>query len=234
MPALSVESQSATAASSSSSPLTSSTDESLATLSTPSQSSSTSVSDTSRPKRWYGNFKTKITDLSKIPKAKILNLTVKDGPDASIKIRKNRGEMLQHVLVMAVLWKLFRKTYPNMEIEVDVGDRLYTPDVVARNDRGEIIFWGESGRMKPKKAADLARRYPKAHIVHCRHGMDIDDFSKDIYNAIRNEPREGRFTFASIPFDVWRFFDDDLNVNVTMDDLVWKEVEWNEQRGTDY
>ena len=201
------------------------------------------------PKRWFGNTKHKITDWSEIPKSKRTTLTLRDAQDddAAMEFRKHRGETLQHVLVMAVLWKLFRPEYPHMRIDTDIGDDdSYIPDVVATKtkinnntdnpsqatttivDKDAVVFWGESGRMSVTKACALCRRYPNAHIVQCRWGMTIDQYGRDTIRAVQQQQelinRPGRFTLASIRHDVWHYIDAHGNINISKDDLEWKEV----------
>jgi hypothetical protein len=197
-------------------------------------------------RRWNGNYKhvsKKFADMRKSKKL-WLNLTANG---VTKTLQKKRMESLQHVLTKAVIWKLYMDEYPNLEIEYDIGDPDYLPDVVSlgpisnsdnytQNDKREPIFWGESGRMKVHKALDLMQRYPCAHIVHCRWGVDISAFSDPLIEYIQNEVEEGRledpcswwkgqFLFASLPLDVWRFFDEDTGtILITKNDLEWRDL----------
>lgn len=209
-------------------------------------------------RRWNGNYQHVSTRLEDVPKSKTMRLKVMatfpntttttndDGYYHCTKtLQKKRMESLQHVLTKAVIWKLFRKDYDRMEIELDIGDPNYLPDVVGwkkkkdhDKDNGPPQFWGESGRMKPHKALDLMKRYPDAHIVHCRWGMaSIDTFAEPMLTYMSTELEEGRldppstwwkgkFTFASLPLDVWRFFDNETGeILVTMEDLEWRDLD---------
>ena len=140
-----------------------------------------------------------------------------------------------------MIWALFLDEYPNLEIEYDIGDPNYLPDVVNTPTAagGDPLFWGEAGRVKVHKAVDLLRRYPNTLIVHCRWGMDIDEFSKPLENYLQEQfdlgllldldglqNRTANFTFCSLPLDVWRFIDEDtMTIHITKDDLEWKELE---------
>jgi hypothetical protein len=144
--------------------------------------------------------------------------------------------------------------YPNLQIEYDIGDPDYLPDVVsvvmdddddddtpknatAATTHSSPLFWGESGRMKVHKAVDLLERYPDTHIVHCRWGMDIETFSKPLMDHLQEQydlglldhlatHRTAKFTFCSVPLDVWRFIDEETGtIHVTKQDLEWKELE---------
>ena len=172
--------------------------------------------------QWFGNTKHPIKSISEIPKAKKHTLVL-EGQS----FEKKRGETVQHVLVKAVLKKLFEDEYGTMHIEHDTGDPDYTPDAVALNKDGEPVFWGESGRISVRKAVNLCERYPNTHIVHCRWGFpNVDEFAREEERAIRKISRPGRYTFGSLPNDVWKYFDDDGNIHISKDDVEWKEVEF--------
>lgn len=227
-------------------------------------------------RRWNGNYEHTSRRLSDISKAKKLWLNV-TANGITKTIQKKRMESVQHVLTKAVIWKLFMEEYPHyeVEIELDIGDPDYLPDVVgfirngtdgnfalldAGNKAGSNcdavssdssksmatktpkivpLFWGESGRMKVHKAFDLMRRYPNAHIVHCRWGVDLDAFALPFLDYIEDQVEEGKvndlstwwngtFSFASLPLDVWRFVNEDgtdgTTIAITRDDLEWRDL----------
>jgi hypothetical protein len=193
-------------------------------------------------RRWNGNFKQTYKLLKDIPTSKAMRLNVTAACGSTKTLKKKRMESLQHVLTKAVIWKLFMNEYSRMEIEYDIGDPAnYVPDVVGwktDHEDGPPQFWGESGRMKPHKALDLMQRYPHAHIVHCRWGMkSIDEFAQPMLKYLSIEMEEGRldpplawwngkFTFALLPLDVWRFIDNKTGeILVSKDDLVWRELD---------
>jgi len=196
--------------------------------------------DRSQSRRWNGNYKTASKRLADIPKKKKIKLALVANGVKKI-VEKKRQETLQHVLTKAVIWKLFMDECPNLEIEHDIGDPNYLPDgwqVVDASEKGEIELWGEAGRMKVHKAVDLMQRYPETHIVHCRWGMSIADISKPLEDylwckfesgELDLSKRSGRFTFCSLPHDVWRFIDDESGViSVEKEDLEWKELSFPE------
>lgn len=211
-------------------------------------------------RRWNGNYKHASKKLSEVSKAKKMKieLSVVDGAGkvTTKVLEKKRQETLQHVLTKAVLWKLHCDRYPNIEIELDIGDKDYLPDVISLpspdikrsidNCSVEVtaspselkpLFWGESGRMKVHKAVDLMRRYPTTDIVHCRWSMELDDITaplqdhlQSLYDqdALEDLPlRPGRFRFAALPLDVWRFIDEDTGmIHITDNDLEWRDLEF--------
>jgi hypothetical protein len=201
---------------------------------------SKNTNDRTSSRRWNGNYKHGSKKLSDVSKAKKLKLDlVANG--VTKRVEKKRQETLQHVLTKAVIWKLFMTEYPNLEIEHDIGDPNYLPDVVNINQSPENesqmpLFWGESGRMKVHKAIDLMQRYPDANIVHCRWGIDIETFSQPLLDHLQEKydsgeldlsNRKGKFTFGSLPLDVWRFVDEETGaIHVEKEDLEWKELEF--------
>ena len=186
--------------------------------------------------RWNGNYKHKSKKLCDVPKAKKLQLELKVPNGQSTVVYKKKQETLQHVLTMAMIWALYLEEYPRLEIEQDISDPDYLPDVVSVDSDGVPLFWGESGRMKVHKAVDLLQRYPGTHIVHCRWGMEITDFSEPLEGYLQEQfdlglldlrsHRTAKFIFCSLPLDVWRFIDEDtMTIHITKADLKWKELE---------
>jgi hypothetical protein len=186
--------------------------------------------------RWNGNYKHVSRKLADVKKSKklIIDLTANG---VTKTLEKKRMESLQHVLTKAVIWKIFMNDYPDMDIEKDIGDPDYLPDVISMSMDGDPLFWGESGRMKVHKALGLMQRYPRAHIVHCRWGVDIDTFSEPFLDFLAKELEDGRiddpsswwhgkFEFASLPLDVWKYIDEETGtILVVKEDIKWKVLD---------
>jgi hypothetical protein len=222
---------------------------------------------TKSSRRWNGNYKTPIRRLAEVPTSKKLKFNV-TAYGQTKQLSKQRQESIEHVLTKAIIWKIFMDESQDddddddeqnpmvvsmikFEIEMDIGDPHYTPDVVGimpkpqqddeddNDGEGDVLFWGESGRMKPHKAVDLMRRYSNARIIHCRWGIDLDTFVTPFmdYFVERIENGEieqklsswwnGQFSFATLPADVWRYIDEDTNntITVTKSDLSWRELD---------
>ena len=153
----------------------------------------------------------------------------------SLTLYKKSQETLEHCLCKALLWALYVDEYgvSNINVEQDIGD-VYLPDVIAfpsmgGNGKEEPLFWGESGRMSPKKAADLCRRYPNTHIVHMRWGMEGGVEHKFVYDMKRSiEPylkyRNAPFHVVTVSGDPRDFFDEDGFIRISKQDLEWKEL----------
>jgi hypothetical protein len=187
-------------------------------------------------RRWTGKYKHASKKLSDVPKSKKLKLNL-TANGVTKTLEKKRMETLQHVLTKAMIWKLFMDEYPDLEIELDIGDPDYLPDVVGTStttsNHTEISFWGESGRMKVHKALDLMRRYPNAHIVHCRWGIDVESFMGPFTEYLETELQDedtswwkGKFSFASLPLEVWEFIDESTGtILIERSDLEWRELD---------
>jgi len=186
-------------------------------------------------RRWNGNYKHVSKKLSDVPKSKKLSLKL-TANGVTKTLEKKRMETLQHVLTKACVWKMFCEDYPNLEIEKDIGDPDYLPDVVGTtttNNHTKISFWGESGRMKVHKALDLMRRYPEAHIVHCRWSIEIESFMGPFIEYLETELQDedtswwkGKFSFASLPLEVWEFIDEETGtILIERGDIEWKELD---------
>jgi len=63
---------------------------------------------------------------------------------------KKKFESEIHVLTKAFLWALFLPDYPDLSVEIQVGNR-FKPDLVQLDDDGKPTFWGEAGRVSLKK-----------------------------------------------------------------------------------
>jgi hypothetical protein len=188
-----------------------------------------------------GNSKPPIKKLSDIPKAKKHTLeltTLNDCGERTTKVlEKNKYESLQHVLTKALLWKLFQEDYPDIQIELDISDPDFLPDVISlppstatTDSDPSPLFWGESGRMSLDKALELAERYPATHIVHLRWGMALSDYVPDYAPALSKvQNRTARYTFGAIQRkEVWDFFqegdDGVITVQIEKEDAEWLEL----------
>lgn len=68
---------------------------------------------------------------------------------------KKPVESTEHVVMKALIWALYLPQYPDLIVEIPVGDK-YKPDVVSLDAQGEPVFWGEAGDVS------TARRYVRS------------------------------------------------------------------------
>ena len=137
---------------------------------------------------------------------------------------KKPREHASHVLVKALLWALYLPDYPDLAVEVPVGDR-YKPDLVAVGPGGRPRFWGESGHVGRAKVRALARRYPATHFALGRWEARLDPIEKLVRDALAGRRRSAPFDLIRFPADsATRFIDDRGDISVSLGDLEWRRV----------
>ena len=157
-----------------------------------------------------------------------LTLRASDGDGLrKLVLVKRRGESIEHVVMKAVLWALYLPDYPEMQVEVSIGD-AYTPDLVqqapppgglAYGDP-EPVFWGEAGKVSADKWRSLLRRFPDTHFAFARWAERLDPHVAIVERARGDRPRRAPFDLLSLPPDAAdRFLADDGTVRVSRDDL---------------
>lgn len=73
-----------------------------------------------------------------------------------VRLYKRLGESYEHVLMKALGYAMFIGEFPGLEIETRVGLR-YRPDLVARDEGGRFLFWGECGANSLRKTGWLLK-----------------------------------------------------------------------------
>ncbi|MEO1666553.1 MAG: hypothetical protein AAFU54_18095 [Chloroflexota bacterium] len=135
-------------------------------------------------------------------------------------------ERAEHVLMKAFIWALYLPQYPDLTVEVRVGDR-YKPDVVAvdealaiKDANGAFTFWGESGRVGEDKIFSLAKRFPSTHFVIAKWEKNLRPLEKMVREAVNARERIAPFDLLRFEdADADRFIDERGNVTLTHDDL---------------
>ena len=102
-------------------------------------------------------------------------LIVRAADGAKLVLAKKRGESREHVLMKAALWVLYRPAFPDLRVEVPIGD-AFKPDVVAlahppggpAYGDARPTFWGEAGKVSERKWRSLFRRFPETHFALAR------------------------------------------------------------------
>lgn len=134
---------------------------------------------------------------------------------------KRSNELASHVVMKALLWGLYLPDYPEMSVEIHVGDR-YKPDVVALDGNRRPVFWGEAGQVNLHKIRSLARRYRDTHFAIAKWDTRLDTHRSLIEKALAGLPRRAAFDVLVFPDDsVERFVTDAGQVCVGHDDLQW-------------
>ncbi|MEM7347481.1 MAG: hypothetical protein AAF485_24845, partial [Chloroflexota bacterium] len=135
---------------------------------------------------------------------------------------KKSNEKTTHVLLKAFLWALYLPSYPNLRVEVKIGDR-YKPDVVSLDSEKSPEFWGEAGQISPEKIRSLVRRYRHTHFAIAKWVTSLDPLEAIVSDALNEFPRDTPFDLIAFPDDsAERFIDSQGQVIVDFDDIVWK------------
>jgi hypothetical protein len=138
---------------------------------------------------------------------------------------KHKQERIEHLWMKAFLWALYLPDYPDLSVEVRVGDR-YKPDVVATDPRrGRPRFWGEAGHVGPEKIEALVERYPATHFAVAKWATALDPFLDLIETAVHPVDRSAPIDLLRVPADSPdRFVDAKGRISISWDDVTRTRV----------
>lgn len=151
-------------------------------------------------------------------------ITVKAHDRQLVLIKKDR-ERIEHVWMKALLWALYLPQYPDVQVEVSIGDR-YKPDLVARDAEGSPLFWGEAGQVGVQKVGSLLRRFPTTHFAWAKWDSRLAPYAAIIDKARHrlgrgNRPRPAPIDLIAFPADsVDRFIAPDGQLTLTLTDCT--------------
>jgi hypothetical protein len=135
---------------------------------------------------------------------------------------KRKQKRIEHVWMKAFLWALYLLEYPDLSVEVRVGE-TYKPDVVAMDPRrGRPRFWGEAGHVGPERIDTLIGRYPGTHFAIAKWDRALDPVLEMVEQAVHDVDR-------SAPIDLIRFSPDSADRFVDETGQVtisWEAVSW--------
>jgi hypothetical protein len=137
---------------------------------------------------------------------------------------KKPVESTEHVLMKAFLWALYLPQYPDLIVEIKIGDR-YKPDVVALDGAGEPVFWAEAGEVSTAKIRSLARRYRRTHFALGKWSSPLAPLAAIVTEATRGLERRAPFDLIRFPPDAAeRFIDDAGVIHLQHEDLTWLRI----------
>ncbi len=137
---------------------------------------------------------------------------------------KKPVESTEHVVMKALLWALYLPEYPDLVVEIKIGDR-YKPDVVSLDATGEPVFWGEAGDVSTAKIRSLARRFKRTHFALGKWSAPLGPLAAIVRDATDGLGRKAPFDLISFPHDAAeRFIDDDGVIHVRHEDLNWLRI----------
>ena len=113
---------------------------------------------------------------------------------------KKSFESGSHVVMKALLWALYLPVYPDICVEVPIGDR-YKPDLVQTADNGAPVFWAEAGRVGQKKIRDLIHRFRSTHLVFAKWNVNLEPFEKIMEKETGSVRRSAPVELISFPPD---------------------------------
>lgn len=144
--------------------------------------------------------------------------------DRQVVFVKKINERREHVLLKAFLWALYLPAYPDLVVEIRVGDR-YKPDVVSLDRQGQPRFWGEAGRVGVEKLRSLARRYSDTHFAIAKWDTRFQPFVTVVADALGGLRRSAPFDLLNFPADSFeRFVDERGHIHLTHADLEWTQL----------
>lgn len=138
---------------------------------------------------------------------------------------KNSNEKSSHVLMKALLWAMHLPDYPDLSVEIKIGDR-YKPDVVALDLNQRPLFWGEAGQVSGRKLQSLFKRYPQTHFAIGKWNQRLDPHVAIVQNALKGVKRSAPCDLFSFPEDsAARFVNDGAQIAVERTDLLWVRID---------
>lgn len=134
-------------------------------------------------------------------------------------------ERAVHVVMKALIWALYLPDYPDLRVEVRIGDR-YKPDVVQTDDQNVPQFWGEAGMVSRSKISSLARRYKNTHLVIGKWDTKLDPLVGIVEDLTKDVRRTAPFDLIRFPADsIERFIDEEGNITITFDDVELQRLD---------
>jgi hypothetical protein len=105
-----------------------------------------------------------------------------------MRLWQRQGESYEHILMKALGFAMFSRKYPTLEIEVKVGLR-YKPDLIARNEHGDFLFWGECGSNSLRKTNWLLKHTRTERLVLFKIGQNPKQLIKQLLEEIPKKYR---------------------------------------------
>jgi hypothetical protein len=137
---------------------------------------------------------------------------------------RGMNENAEHVIMKALLWALYLPHYPEIIVEVKIGDR-YKPDLIAFDAHHTPRFWGEAGRVGAAKIRSIARRYSDTHFAIARWNMNLDPLVMHVQKQLKSVRRNAPFDLLRFPVDSKeRFIDERGYISISFSDIEWERL----------
>lgn len=137
---------------------------------------------------------------------------------------KKRNERTTHVLMKAFLWALYLPAYPDLGVEVQIGDR-YKPDVVALDSQETPRFWGEAGQVGERKLQSLFKRFSHTHFAIAKWNQRLDPHLSILEKALQPLKRHAPCDLISFAEDSAQLFINEREeIQIRHEDLLWHRL----------
>ncbi len=114
-----------------------------------------------------------------------------------VRLWQRTGESYAHILMKALGYAMFAEEFPQLEIERRVGLR-YKPDLTARDENGNFLFWGEAGENSFRKTLWLLKHARVERLVLFKIAVGDAQLVKQLRAEIPAKYRaEGRLTYGA-------------------------------------
>ncbi len=108
-----------------------------------------------------------------------------------MRLWKRMGESYEHVLMKALGYAMYVDEYPGLLIEPRASLR-YRPDLLAEDDSGSFLFWGECGTTGLRKTAWLLKHSGTRRLVLFKINSNVEALAEELRRVIaeRYRPQE--------------------------------------------
>lgn len=105
-----------------------------------------------------------------------------------VRLWQGTGESYEHVLLKALGYAMLVPRSPDLAIERPLGLR-YKPDLVAVDDWGRILIWGECGAVGKRKIGWLLKHASVAELFVFKIGVDVAQLAEELRAAVEAKHR---------------------------------------------
>ena len=139
--------------------------------------------------------------------------------DRQIVLEKKSLEKPEHVLMKAFLWALYLPAYPDLGVEISIGDR-YKPDLIALCDEGRPVFWGECGQIKTSKIRSILKRFSGIHLAIARWNTGLSHFQRNLERVLDDLNGDFKIELLNFPGDSPRkFILENMSLKIRREDI---------------
>ena len=136
---------------------------------------------------------------------------------------KKSVERQRHIVMKALLWALYLPEYPELQIEIPIGNK-YKPDLV-QLESGSPQFWGEAGSISTQKLRRTLKRFSHTHFAFAIWGSELNQLETRIRRQTKGVKRFSPVDIIRFSPDAGQqFIDDHGRISVHHSDLEWRRI----------